>query len=156
MATILKISQISKKAENLKKQKKSIVLAGGCFDVLHPGHVIFLQKAKKAGDVLVILLESDEKIKKLKGINRPVHNQKDRSLVLSAISCVDYIILLPNLKKRREYDEIILKIKPDIIATTSGINDYHQQRSAKLAGAKLKYVTRIVGQYSTTKILTRN
>ncbi len=156
MANLLTISQISKIAESLKKQKRSIVLAGGCFDVLHPGHIIFLQKAKKAGDILIILLESDEKIKKLKGVNRPVHNQKERSLVLSALSFVDYIILLPNFKKEAEYDDIILKIRPDIIAATSGIGDYHHKRSARLVGAKIKYVTKIIGSYSTTKILNRN
>lgn len=155
MGTILNISRISGLSKKLKVGKKKIVLVGGCFDVLHPGHIIFLQKAKEAGDVLIVLLESDEKIKKIKGINRPVHTQIERALVLSAFKVVDYIIPLPNLHDEKNYDQIILKIKPDIIATTLGIEDTHHQRSAKLVRAKLKYVSKIVGDYSTTKILSR-
>lgn len=133
---------------------KKVVLVGGCFDVLHPGHVVFLEKAKKAGDKLVVLLESDEKIKKLKGINRPVHNQKERAAVLRSIKYVDSVVMLPYLKTDEDYDRIIKEINPDIIAATigDGAND-HKIRVAKLVGAKLKYVTKIVGNHSTSKIL---
>lgn len=155
MGTTLNISRISELSRKLKADSKKIVLVGGCFDVLHPGHVIFLQKAKQAGDVLIVLLESDEKIKKLKGIDRPVHNQKERALVLSAFKWVDYIIPLPNLKNEKDYDQIMSQIKPDIIAATFGAEDYYHQRSAKLVGARLKYVTKLIGNHSTTGILKR-
>ena len=62
-----------------------IVLVGGCFDILHLGHVVFLEKAKKEGDVLVVLLESDEKVRFLKGKGRPVHTQSERAEILSAL-----------------------------------------------------------------------
>lgn len=157
MGTVLKISQIPKLVQNLKKQKKSTVLAGGCFDVLHPGHVIFLEKAKKVGDCLIVLLESDQKIKKLKGVNRPVHNQRERAKVLSAISAVDYIVLLPFIDSKKEYDALIGKIDPDIIAATKGSKDnYHQERTAKLIGANLKYVTKMIVGHSTSSILNSN
>ena len=136
---------------------KRVVLVGGCFDVLHPGHVIFLEKAKKAGDFLIVLLESDEKIKELKGSKRPVHTQKERAIVLKALKAVDQVILLPFMKNDHEYETLIKKIKPDIIAVTKGAADnHHKERIAKLVGAKLKYVTKIVGNYSTTNILTKN
>lgn len=135
---------------------KKIVLVGGCFDVLHPGHVIFLEKAKKCGDKLVVLLESDEKVKKLKGIKRPVHNQDERARVLLALKSVDRVIKLPFIEDERQYDEIIQKIKPDIIAVTKGHpNVYYHIRAAKTVGAKIKYVTRIVGNHSTSRILNR-
>lgn len=135
---------------------KKVVLVGGCFDVLHPGHIIFLKKARAAGDKLIVLLESDEKIRKLKGERRPFFNQKQRAQVLSAIKYVDQVIMLPFLETEMQYDQIIKKIKPDIIAVTEGKNvDYHK-RAAKLIGAKLSYVTKIVGNYSTTNILTKN
>lgn len=134
---------------------KRVVLAGGCFDVLHPGHVIFLEKAKRAGDRLIVLLESDEKIKEIKGVNRPVHSQKERALVLKALKFVDEVILLPYMATEKEYDAVIQKIKPDIIAVTFGDPQIHHKiRSAKLVGAKLKYVTRLTGNHSTTKVLT--
>lgn len=157
MKSILKIGNIDKWRHNLKKTGKSVVLVGGCFDILHPGHVIFLQKAQKAGDVLVVLLESDQRVKKLKGIKRPVHNQKERSKVLSALKSVDYVLSLPNIEGEEEYDEVIGKIKPDIIAATyGGPNIYYHQRSAKLVGAKIKYVTKVVGNHSTSRILNDN
>ncbi|MEK7617106.1 MAG: adenylyltransferase/cytidyltransferase family protein [Patescibacteria group bacterium] len=140
---------------NFTKSKK-VVLVGGCFDVLHPGHVIFLEKAKKAGDKLVVLLESDEKVKKLKGVKRPVHNQDERVQVLLALKSVDEVIKLPFIETEREYDEIIKKIKPDIIATAKGYeNSHHHERSAKKVGAKIKYVTKIIGNHSTSRILSR-
>lgn len=130
------------------------VLVGGCFDVLHPGHVIFLQKAKRCGDRLIVLLESDEKIKKLKGVRRPVYNQKMRALVLKALKSVDRVVLLPFIETPSEYDVIVKKIKPDIIATTLGDpHIHHKKRAAKLVGAKLRYVTKLVGNHSTSKIL---
>lgn len=138
----------------MEKQSRIIVLAGGCFDVLHPGHVIFLKSARKAGDKLVVLLESDEKVRKIKGINRPVHNQKERAFVLKALKFVDSVVLLPFVETDEEYEAQVLKIKPDIIAVTKGMPDnYHKIRMAKKIGAKLKYVTRIIGKHSTSRIL---
>lgn len=152
----LSVNKIPRLVQKLKKQGKKITLVGGCFDVLHPGHVIFLEKAKRQGDVLFVLLESDEKVKKLKGVRRPVHSQKERARALSALKAVDYVIPLPTIEKEKSYDEIVLKIKPDIIATAYGYeNNKHHKRSAKLTGAKIKYVTKIVGNHSTSAILNR-
>lgn len=133
---------------------KKIVLVGGCFDILHPGHIVFLEKSKQVGDKLVVMLESDEKIKKIKGENRPIHNQKARALVLKALKFVDEVILLPNLKTEKEYDKVIKKIKPDIIAVTFGDPDIrYKKRSAKLVGAKLKFVVRRLKNYATSNLL---
>lgn len=134
---------------------KVTVLAGGCFDILHPGHVIFLEKARKAGDQLIVLLESDEKVRKLKGANRPVHTQKDRAKVLSALRSVDRVISLPFVDQDSEYIRIIASIKPDIIAVTKGYEgSHHHRKTADLIGAKIKYVTKVINGYSTSKILT--
>lgn len=135
---------------------KKIVLTGGCFDVLHPGHVAFLEKAKKAGDKLIILLESDEKVRMLKGKNRPIHTQKDRVKILRAIRYVDQVISLPFMDNEAEYDKLIAKIKPDIIAATKGYPKNYHQRAANNAGARLKYVIKVKGNYSTTGILKKN
>lgn len=154
MDRVISVSQLSKLVENLKGQKKSVVLVGGCFDVLHPGHVIFLEKAKKCGDVLVVLLESDQKVRELKGLKRPVHTQIERAKVLSALKSVDYVIMLPYVQQNQAYEELIGKIAPDIIAATKGDpNSYHHQRVANNIGCKLKYVTRMIGNHSTSGIL---
>lgn len=152
MSSILKVSEISKWRRSIKG---SICLVGGCFDILHPGHIIFLEKAKRVGDILVVLLESDQKIKKIKGSNRPIHTQKERAKILSALRYVDFVLMLPFMENIKDYDELILKIKPDVIAVAKGGQDTHHQRSAKLVGAKLKYVTRMVKNYSTSQILSQ-
>lgn len=155
MKNILKLNQITSWRKTIHRHKK-VVLVGGCFDVLHPGHVIFLEKAKGVGDILVVLLESDEKVKKLKGQRRPIHNQKERAIVLSALSCVDYIVLLPVMAGSNQYDQLIVKIKPDVIAVTQGYhNTNHHQRAADLVNAKLKIVTKMIGNHSTSGILNR-
>lgn len=137
-----------------KNSFKKIVLVGGCFDILHPGHIIFLKKAKQAGDFLVVLLESDQRVRELKGEGRPIHSQKERATVLKAIKFIDNVVMLPYMKNDQEYDLLIKKMKPDIIATTLGDkNIHHYQRSAKKAGAQLKFVTKFIKGYSTTKIL---
>ena len=135
--------------------RKKIVLVGGCFDVLHPGHIRFLEKAKKAGEYLIVLLESDKKIKELKGQDRPIHTQNERKLILKGLKSVDRVILLPYLKNDADYEVVIQQIKPDIIAATLGASDnHHKERIAKATGAKLKYVTKMIGSYSTSNILT--
>lgn len=136
-----------------KREGRKIVLVGGCFDILHPGHVFFLKEAKKAGDILIVLLESDKKVRELKGLNRPVQTQKDRAKVLSALRYVDRVICLPFIEHEFQYDQLIAKIKPDIIALTRGYPNHYHKRTADLVGAKLKYVTGVVGRYSTTSLL---
>lgn len=137
--------------------RKKIVLVGGCFDILHPGHVLFLQKAKRLGGKLIVLLESDKKVKILKGPNRPIHTQKDRAKVLLALNCVDQVINLPYISEQSQYDKLIAKIKPDIIASTKGnLDNHHKQRSAKLVGAQLKIVMSVKSNYSTSKIVDQS
>lgn len=120
---------------------KKVVLAGGCFDVLHIGHVRFLKKAKSFGDYLIVLLESDKNIKRLKGSARPFHNQKERKEVLESLNFVDKIIILPDTVTHKTYDDLVKKIKPNIIAITEDdpIKDI-KLIQAKSVGAKLKVV----------------
>lgn len=154
MGEVISITELVETTKDLKKQGKEIVLAGGCFDVLHPGHVIFLEKAKKAGDILVVLLESDEAVRKLKGPNRPVHTQVDRAKVLSSLKVVDYVLPLPLIENEDGYDKLVVELKPAVIAATKGASDsHHKERAARLAGARLEYVTEVIGNHSTSRIL---
>lgn len=140
-------------AEELRKQNKTIVVAGGCFDILHPGHVLFLQEAKKQGDMLFILLESDDMIRKKKGEGRPIHTQKDRSLILESLSVVDYIIPLQQLYTNQNYDDLLSSLKPTIIATTKGDpNRGHKERQAKLIDAQVAEVIQRIQHASTTAL----
>lgn len=148
------IEEAIKISSKLKEQDRMIVLAGGCFDVLHIGHIIFLKNAKKYGDFLFVLLESDEKIKEIKGKNRPINGQSDRAEILSSFYFVDYVILLPLFKTNIEYDNLIKAIKPAIIATTKGDKlEFHKKRQAKLINAKVVKVIKNISNKSTTKLI---
>lgn len=154
MSEIVSTSKLPKLVQKLKRENKTTVLVGGCFDILHPGHVIFLEKAKKAGDLLIVILESDRKVKMLKGATRPIHSQKMRAKVLLALSTVDYVVMLPFIENDSDYDKLMLKIKPDIIATTKGDTNIHYlKRSARLVSAKIKFVTKKVKNYSSSNLL---
>ena len=114
---------------------KKIILVGGCFDILHLGHIEFLKKAKQAGEYLVVALESDERITHFK--NRPcVHNQLERAHILSALRDVDTIILLPLLQGFDDYLHVVQAIKPHVIAITGNDPQYdNKQKQAEIVGA---------------------
>lgn len=142
--------------EQLKKEGKKVVLVGGCFDILHRGHVVFLAEAAKQGQVLFVLLESDTRIRELKGEDRPVNTQNDRAAVLSASSNVTYVVLLPPDMIDADYDQVVRDIAPDVIAVTQGDTQLqHKERTAKLVGAKVVSVTPKIRGYSTTGVVKR-
>ncbi len=154
MNHILSVDDAVILSNTLKEQEKSIVLVGGCFDILHPGHFIFLEKAKKQGDILFVLLESDQKITELKGSERPIHTQYERAMMLTALRCVDTVILLPYLTNNEQYDEIIQKLHPQVIATTE--HDparIHKERQAKTIHAKFLEVTPYIPHKSTSRLI---
>ncbi|HEX8931867.1 MAG TPA: adenylyltransferase/cytidyltransferase family protein [Patescibacteria group bacterium] len=148
---IVTIAQASKIAQEIRSKGQKIVLVGGCFDILHIGHIIFLQEAKKDGDTLIVLLESDERIKQLKGANRPINTQNDRAKILAHLDMIDYVIQLPPITN---YDLVVQKIKPAIIATTAGDNNRtHKERQAKSIGAEVVDVTSKISNQSTTRLI---
>ncbi|MBP7967790.1 adenylyltransferase/cytidyltransferase family protein [Candidatus Woesebacteria bacterium] len=129
------------------------VLVGGCFDVLHYGHIVFLQKAKEQGDVLVIALESDVFIKSSKK-RTPIHSQKERAFILSALRCVDYVILLPLLSEDSAYAIFVQQVSPSVIAVTEGDPALEKKRThAAQVGATICVVTPLLSTFSTTNIL---
>ena len=150
---ILTVEESIRLSEKLKQQGKQIVLAGGCFDILHLGHIKFLESAKKLGNILFVLVEGDESVKKLKGKNRPINNQNERAKVLAALEVIDYVVLLPQMKTDKYYDKLITQINPDFIAATQDDpNILHKKRQTKLVGGKLKIVTKRIESKSTTKL----
>ncbi len=156
MDRILTIEEATAVSKKNKNQGKTIVLTGGCFDILHVGHIALLQNAKKQGDILMVLLESDEKIKQLKGADRPIHTQKERALMLASLRYVDYVILLPTMTRDEEYDKIVQAIRPTIIATTEhDPKNEHKKRQAEKVGAKLAYVIQYIPNISSSKLIEK-
>ena len=154
MNKILSPDQVSKIAQTLHKQNKSIILAGGCFDILHIGHITFLEKAKKQGDILILFVENDETIHKQKGPDRPFNSQHDRATILAHLTMVDYVIPLPAFTDNIEYDDLVKQIKPAIIATTVGDPARkHKERQAKLVGGRVVDVVPELHNQSTTRLI---
>lgn len=150
---IFNINSLPRLVNHLKKTDKKLVLAGGFFDLLHIGHTIFLEEARKKGNCLLVLLESDETALKIKGEGRPINNQKNRAQVLAALESVDFVLLLPQMNFDKEYQDLIFKIKPDVIAVTK--NDFNLSKKriqAKMVSAKVVEIKK-VPEKSTTKFL---
>ena len=89
---------------------KTYVVTNGCFDILHVGHVRYLQKTKEFADKLIIMLNSDISVKSIKGENRPINSELDRAEILSALSCVDYVVLFDEKSPAR----LLENIKPNV------------------------------------------
>lgn len=123
---------------------KCIVLVGGCFDILHYGHISFLREAKKHGDYLVVALESDENVRKMKGVLRPIHNQKQRQQMLESLRFVDMVLPLPPMREDQDYFNLTKKVAPSVIAITEGdpVQD-KKQKQADIIGAKLVVIPKI-------------
>lgn len=136
-------------------ENKRIVLVGGCFDIIHFGHIQFLEKAKQAGDYLVVALEPDDRIINHKH-RTPTHTQMERAHNLLALRHVDHVIMLPLLNGFQDYLELVQTIKPHIIAITS--NDpqlANKQKQAAAIGAQLVIVTDVIGNFSSSTIYNK-
>ena len=156
MKSIIKVSQVNKASQLLHQQCKKIVLVGGCFDLVHLGHLTFLEKAKSIGDVLIILLESDKTIRRLKGANRPINSQVNRAKFLTYLKSVDIIVLLPEFKTNQQYQSLVQQIKPDVIAVTSGDPNLQlKTNTIKSTSTKIVVVTKPITKQSTSLIIKK-
>jgi len=110
-AKIKSLNQLQKITAALKNKGRKVVFTNGCFDLLHYGHTKYLQDAKTKGDVLVVALNSDASVRRIKGNNRPVVREKDRLNVIAALESVDYVVLF----NQDTPLEVIKALKPDIL-----------------------------------------
>lgn len=95
----------------LREEKRRIVFTNGCFDILHVGHVRYLQEAKAAGDVLVVGLNSDSSVRKLKGPARPVQSESERAEILAALAAVDFVVIF----SEETPEKLIHEVRPDVL-----------------------------------------
>jgi D-beta-D-heptose 7-phosphate kinase/D-beta-D-heptose 1-phosphate adenosyltransferase len=108
---IVPITEISPLASDLRAKGKKIVFTNGCFDILHVGHVKYLQEAKAFGDILVLGINSDQSVRSLKGPDRPINCQEDRALIVASLASVDYVVIFSD---ETPY-ELIRSINPDVL-----------------------------------------
>ncbi|GAB1468870.1 D-glycero-beta-D-manno-heptose 1-phosphate adenylyltransferase [Candidatus Cloacimonadota bacterium] len=98
-------------SKRLHTEEKRIVFTNGCFDILHAGHVLYLQSAKALGDILIVGLNSDESVSRLKGKSRPIVNQEERGIVLSGLESIDYLCVFSQDTPL----QLIEQLKPDVL-----------------------------------------
>lgn len=111
MGQVSSMQKIAADLAPLKRQHKKIVFTNGCFDLLHVGHVRYLQEARALGDLLVVGVNSDASVKVLKGPTRPVQIEADRAEILAALACVDYTVIF----NEETPAELIRQVVPDIL-----------------------------------------
>ena len=136
--------------DKIRSDHKKIVFTNGCFDIIHPGHIHVLSKAKLFGDILVVGLNSDKSVKKLKGKERPFINESDRSKILLSLKYVDYVIIFDELTPR----DIIEKIKPDTLVKGGDykVNDIVGSKFVKDSGGRVEIVKFLEGYSSSNYI----
>ncbi len=127
-------------------------LVGGCFDLLHFGHLSFLKAAKELADILIICLEPDTTIQRMKKA-APIHTQKQRAEILAELICVDYILLLPALSSYDDYLKLVKAIQPDFLAVTKGDPQLaNKQQQAHEVGATVIEVNQLIEGLSSSLI----
>lgn len=144
--------ELKKIISRLKKQGKKIAFTNGCFNILHYGHVSYLEKAKRLTDILVIAINSDSSMRRIKGKTRPILNLGDRMGIIAALECVDFITSFNQDTPR----EIIKLLKPDMLIKGGdwNRNEIVGKNVVESYGGKVKTIPYIKGQ-STTKIINR-
>ena len=109
MGKLVSQEKIVQIVRQLQEENKTVVTTNGCYDILHVGHVRYLQKTKEIADYCVVMLNSDRSVKKNKGDNRPINTELDRAEILCALSCVDYVVIFDE----KSPCSLLDRIKPD-------------------------------------------
>lgn len=140
--------------QSLLRKGQRLVLTNGCFDLLHPGHLHFLQAARSAGDVLWVALNADASVSGLKGPSRPVQNARERAFALSALRCVDRVFTFEGQRCARE----IALLQPDIYAKAGDYTletlDPGEREALQKAGSQILFFPFLSG-YSTTRLIEK-
>lgn len=152
MGQVVNIDKLLNIVSELKKQNRTIVTTNGCFDIIHAGHVRYLRQAKELGDILIVCLNSDGSVQRLKGPTRPLNNQDDRAEVMSALCAVDYVVIF-------EEDtpiSVLEQIKPDIHVKGGDYNEdtLPETQVIKEGGGKIQFIPFVEGR-STTNVINK-
>ena len=150
MGKVVNQNEIKKIVEELKSKKIKTVFTNGCFDILHVGHVRYLKESAKYGDILIVGLNSDASVKRLKGSSRPINSENDRAEVLAALGFVDYVVIF-----EEDTPENLLKlIQPDIYTKGADytIETLPEAKVVLSYNGKVEFINLVEGK-STTNII---
>jgi len=149
---IIDLQELAQRARELRAAGKKLVATNGCFDLLHLGHVRYLQAARKLGDALAVGLNGDRSARELKGNGRPINNESDRAEILAALSCVDFVTVFPEMRPTK----FIRAAQPAIYAkggdyTSESLNP-EERAALQEVGAEIRIIPFEKG-YSTSFLL---
>lgn len=145
-------SEIENFCNKLRNENKMVVFTNGCFDILHVGHVRYLSAAKSFGDILIVGLNTDASVKILKGSDRPINNENDRSEVLLALKSVDYVVLFGE----RTAEELIAQVKPNVYVKGGDytLETLPEAKIVQSYGGRVEFIQMVAG-HSTTNIIKK-
>ena len=147
----MEVEALRKERERLRAVGAVVVFTNGCFDLLHAGHVAYLEFARRQGDVLIVGLNGDASVRRLKGPTRPVNAQEDRALVLAALECVDYVVVFDE----DEPAALIGTLLPDVLVKGEDWAHYVSGREVvEQHGGRVVLAPLLTGR-STTGLLAR-
>jgi len=152
MGQILDRELLLKERQRLKQEGRRVVFTNGCFDLLHPGHVRYLKQARLLGDALIVALNSDASVHKLKGELRPILKEWERAEVMAALACVDYVTIFSEETPR----ELIAQLLPDVLVKGGdwSLDTIIGREEVEAAGGTVESLSFIEG-VSTTEIIER-
>src|SRR5205807_3343656 len=149
---ILSINELSAERARLREAGKKLVFTNGVFDILHVGHVRYLKQARELGDALVVAVNSDRSVRKLKGAGRPLMSEKDRAEILAALESVDYVTIFDDISPR----SLIAELLPDVLVKGGdyALDQIHGLEEVEAAGGRVVSLPFVEGA-STSKLIER-
>ncbi|MBL8203666.1 MAG: D-glycero-beta-D-manno-heptose 1-phosphate adenylyltransferase [Blastocatellia bacterium] len=152
MSKVVSLDQLQPAREQLRHAGKSVVFTNGCFDLLHPGHVRYLQEARSLGDALIVALNSDRAVRELKGATRPILKENERAEVMAALECVDYVVIFDDISPQAT----IAALLPDILVKGGdwGVENIIGASEVTAAGGQVLSLNFVPG-VSTSEIIDR-
>jgi len=152
MGQVINRADLPKLLGALKSENKTVVTTNGCFDILHVGHVRYLQKTKTFADKMLVCLNSDSSVKQIKGPDRPINNENDRAEILCALECVDYVVLFDETTPQN----LLCEIKPDVHTKGADytIETLPEAKSIMENGGRIEFISFVEGK-STTNVIKK-
>ena len=151
MGTLISLEEAVGIRRQAKRADRSVVFTNGCFDLLHRGHIEYLEQARACGQLLMVGLNSDRSVRALKGPGRPVSNEADRAAVLSALTCVDHVLIFDEPTPAR----VIARLVPDVLAKGGdwSVERIVGREVVEAAGGRVVSITSSVPEYSSTRLM---
>ena len=151
---ITPLDKVSDRIGKLRGSGRKIVATNGCFDLLHPGHVRYLEAAHALGDILVVGINGDDSVRALKGVGRPINNEKDRAELIAALQTVDLVTIFPEVRATR----FLERVAPDVYVKGGDYNSEtlnpEERAVLERIGSKIEIVSFEKG-HSTSALLEK-